>query len=363
LLDMRWELSEDQAEIRDEFAGWLDHIASSETLRSWDAAGPEQFEAAFAEAGWSALGIPEGAGGAGGGVLSLALAAEAMGRNGVPSGRWLATAVALPALSGRPEVLEEVAAGSGVALTVPAGSAPDAVLASPDRLPTVTEGVLAGRIELVLGGEDALVVPARAGERVVLAFVPAGADGVARHPRPMLDVTRSAVDVVLDGVAVELLDVDAAAVLTECSLRAAVLVAADALGASQRMLDLAVTYSGQREQFGVPIGSFQAVKHAAATILVGIEAARSITYPAAAALDDEHELALPWACAAKAQVGASAVAAADSSLTMHGAIGYTFEHDLHRFYKRAKLDAQLFGSSAQWNERLASHLELDRRPA
>ncbi len=143
------------------------------------------------------------------------------------------------------------------------------------------------------------------------------------------------------------------------ALRAAVLVAADALGAMQRMLDLAVTYSTQREQFGVPIGSFQAVKHAAATMLVGVEASRSIVYAAAAAVDQGHELARQYVAAAKAQVGGHAVAAADSALTIHGAIGYTWEHDLHLFYKRAKLDAALFGSTAEWNERLAGLLDLE----
>lgn len=362
---MRWELSEDQAEIRDELTGWLDHIAASDTLRRWDEAGPAEFESALAEAGWSALGLPEESGGAGGGTLALALAAEAMAHSGVPSGGWLASAVALPALAACPDLLGRVAEGARVALAVGAGSAPDTCLSMPEALPIFRSGSLEGDVQLVLGadGDGDLVVPARSDDRVVLAIVTASAKGVIRRPRALLDPTRSAADLEFRDAPAELLDVEAGAVLTDCALRAAVLVCADALGASQRMLDLAVTYSLQREQFGVPIGSFQAVKHAAATILVGIEAARSITYPAAAALDEDHEFALPWACAAKAQVSASAVAAADSSLTMHGAIGYTWEHDLHRFYKRAKLDARLFGSAAEWNERLAQHLELDRATA
>jgi alkylation response protein AidB-like acyl-CoA dehydrogenase len=119
-----------------------------------------------------------------------------------------------------------------------------------------------------------------------------------------------------------------------------------------------VSYSLQRQQFGHPIGSFQAVKHAAATILVGVEAARSGVYLAAAALAERDAEASLHAAAVKAQVTAEGSRAADSALTVHGAIGYTWEHDLHLFYKRARLDEQLYGPPAAWNERLASGLAL-----
>jgi alkylation response protein AidB-like acyl-CoA dehydrogenase len=135
-------------------------------------------------------------------------------------------------------------------------------------------------------------------------------------------------------------------------------VAADSLGAAERMLTSAVEYSKQRKQFGVPIGSFQAMKHAAATMLVGVEASRSITYFAAASVDQGADAALLHAATAKAQVTAEAERAADSALTMHGAIGYTWEHSLHRYYKRAKLNRVLFGTPHEWNERLAAALPL-----
>jgi alkylation response protein AidB-like acyl-CoA dehydrogenase len=128
------------------------------------------------------------------------------------------------------------------------------------------------------------------------------------------------------------------------------------------MLDLAVEYAGQRHQFGVPIGSFQAVKHAAATMLVGIEAARSIVYFAAASVDAPADRRDPqWllhAAAAKAQVTAEAARAADSALTLHGAVGYTWEHDLQLSYKRAKLDEALFGAPEAWNRLIADGLSL-----
>jgi alkylation response protein AidB-like acyl-CoA dehydrogenase len=119
-----------------------------------------------------------------------------------------------------------------------------------------------------------------------------------------------------------------------------------------------VEYSLQRHQFGKPIGSFQAVKHAAATILVGVEAARSGVFLAAASLEEGDAESSLHAAAVKAQVTAEGSRAADSALTIHGAIGYTWEHDLQLFYKRARLDEQLYGTPAAWNERLADGLAL-----
>jgi alkylation response protein AidB-like acyl-CoA dehydrogenase len=138
----------------------------------------------------------------------------------------------------------------------------------------------------------------------------------------------------------------------------AVLVAADSLGATERMLELAVEYSKQRHQFGVPIGSFQAVKHAAATIEVGVEAGRSAVYFAAASVEAGLPECSLHAAAVKAQVTAEGARAADTALTMHGAIGYTWEHDLHLFYKRARLDEYLAGKPVAWNERIADGLAL-----
>jgi alkylation response protein AidB-like acyl-CoA dehydrogenase len=141
-------------------------------------------------------------------------------------------------------------------------------------------------------------------------------------------------------------------------LRAAVLVAADALGVTERMLAMTVEYAGQRKQFGVPIGSFQAVKHAAAEMLVTVESARSIVFLAAASVEARHPDASLHAAAAKAQVTEAAARAADTALTLHGAVGYTWEHDLQLAYKRAKLDERLCGAPSAWNERIAVALAL-----
>jgi alkylation response protein AidB-like acyl-CoA dehydrogenase len=182
--------------------------------------------------------------------------------------------------------------------------------------------------------------------------------GVGVAERGLTDRSRCVGDVRLDGAVGSVLGGDGAGALLEAALRAAVLVAADALGVMERMLDLTVEYAGQRRQFGVPIGSFQAVKHAAAEMLVKVEAARSIVYLAAASVEEGRDDAPLHAAAAKAQVTAAASVVADTALTLHGAIGYTWEHELQVLYKRAKLDAPLFGAPAVWNERLADALDL-----
>jgi alkylation response protein AidB-like acyl-CoA dehydrogenase len=124
------------------------------------------------------------------------------------------------------------------------------------------------------------------------------------------------------------------------------------------MRHLTVEYSKQRQQFGRTIGAFQAVKHADAQMLVTVESSMSIAFYAAQSAEEGLPERATHAAVAKAQVTAAAAELADSALTLHGAIGYTWEHDLHLFYKRAKLDRVLFGAPAAWNERIADPLPL-----
>jgi alkylation response protein AidB-like acyl-CoA dehydrogenase len=138
----------------------------------------------------------------------------------------------------------------------------------------------------------------------------------------------------------------------------AVLVAADALGAAQRMLDLTVEYVGQRVQFGVAVGSFQAVKHAAAEMLVSIEGTRAAVHYAAWAVGAGEPGAEVDAWVAKARASRTASAVADKALFLHGAVGYTWEHDLQLLFKRAKSDALLLGGSGIYDDRIADALEL-----
>lgn len=353
---MQWKLSEEQDAFRDTLRSWLEDTAGIDTVRAWlDAGDQAGFWGALSGDAWSGVGVNEEIGGQGGGLVELALTAEELGRAVAPGAVWLATMLAVPALAADAARVEHALTG-GAAILMPSEQMPSA--ASP--LSVDAEGRITGRVARVLGGADVrtyVVVVGRSGERE-LRVVDAGATGVEATPHQLLDRSRSIADVALDGVASAPLDADPDVVLGRVTDLAGLLVAADSLGATQRMLELAVDYSRQRHQFGVPIGSFQAVKHAAASIEVGVEAARSAIYYAAASVDAGHEDCGLHAAAVKAQVGSEGFQAADTALTMHGAIGYTWEHDLHLFYKRARLDAYLFGEAQVWNERIADRLAL-----
>jgi alkylation response protein AidB-like acyl-CoA dehydrogenase len=319
-----------------------------------DSGDPRAHEQSLVAEAWLGVGTAEELGGQGGGLIELALAGEAFGRFAAPSAAWLATVLAVPAFAGNPEVAAAALRKCEfAALAVPADRAPDGT-------PSVSfDGAhLNGQVAGVLGADRArhLVVPITTGNGIELAL--ADADAAQVKPRRLLDRSRSVADVAFDSTPATPLDIDAVEVLESAALRAAVLVAGDSLGAMDRMLSMAVEYSKQRHQFGVPIGSFQAVKHAAATMLVGVEAARSITYFAAASVDQLHEDRALHAAAAKAQVTAEATRTADSALTLHGAIGYTWEYDLQLLYKRVNLDRVLFGTPSAWNERIAAALPL-----
>jgi len=354
---MRWELSDEQELFATSLREWFDERAGSAAVRGWlDTGDLSSFERAFIRDGWAGVGFDEELGGQGGGLLELALTARELGRAAAPSAAWLQSAIAIAALDNEP-ALARAATESGevTALALRADRIPSA-LRSVDRR---TER-LNGRIPCVLGAARArrFLVPVTDGESVSLWLVDGNDPGIAVNPRSLLDRSRDVADMVFDDVAARRLELDANAAIGEITTRAAVLVAADALGASERMLQLAVDYSKQRQQFGRPIGSFQAVKHAAAQMLVTVESSLSIVCYAAQSAEERLPERATHGAVAKAQVTGAAATLADDALTLHGAIGYTWEHDLQLFYKRAKLDRVLFGTPAVWNDRIADALPL-----
>ena len=345
---MHWALDPEQLMLQDALADWLQRVADPAVVRGWlDTGDTSAFDSILTGEGWLALGTSEERGGQGGGLLELALAAEQFGRFAAPDSGWLATVLALPAID---DATATSALEDGTHLAVAVRSD------RPVGAGALVEsgGTITGTVELVLGGADAdrFVVPAGGHLHLV------DASGAEVAPEPLLDRSRSVATVRFDTSPATPLEADAAAFLAATALRSAVLLAADALGAATRMLELAVAYSKQRTQFGAPIGTFQAVKHAAATMLVAEESSRSLAYYAAASVDAGLEDAPLHAAAAKAQVTRAAAETAEASLTLHGAIGYTWEHDLQLFYKRAKLDVALLGAPGVWEDRIADALEL-----
>ncbi|HTQ19600.1 acyl-CoA dehydrogenase family protein [Mycobacterium sp.] len=357
---MHLELSSEQELFATSLREWLGDRAGSALVRGWlDAGDLGAFERLFVGEGWAGVGFAEELGGQGGGMLELALTARELGRAAVPSARWLQSAIVVSALADE-AALARAASESGevTALAVRADRIPAPVTSVHSHA-----GRLSGRIPCVLGaaGSRRFLVPVADGEATSLWLVDTADAGVGVHPRPLLDRSRDVADVVLDDAPARRLDIpdiEATTMLGEIASRAAVLVAADALGASERMLQLAVDYSKQRQQFGRPIGSFQAVKHAAAQMLVTVESSMSIVCYAAQSVEEGLPERAIHAAVAKAQVTRGSAEIADSALTLHGAVGYTWEHDLQLFYKRAKLDRVLFGTPATWNERIAATLPL-----
>lgn len=356
---MHWELSDEQKLYADSLREWLAARATPGEVRAWlDAGSHRAFDDLLTESGWAGVGFDESLGGQGGGLLELALTARELGRAAAPSSRWLARAVAGTALMHEPLLMRAALDGELTAVAVRG-----------DRIPAAGSqvrwhgGQVSGQIPCVLSADEAarFLVPAITLDGAAqLVVVDRHSDGVDVRPRALLDRSRSVGDVLFDSATARPLeaDVDGDAVLTELANRAAVLVAADALGAAERMLAMSVEYAKQRKQFGRPIAAFQAIKHAAAQMLVTVESGYSIALFAAASLQEGGPDCGLHAAAAKAQVSAHCADLADSALTVHGAIGYTWEYDLQLFYKRARLDEKLLGTPAQWNERIAAGLAL-----
>jgi alkylation response protein AidB-like acyl-CoA dehydrogenase len=211
-------------------------------------------------------------------------------------------------------------------------------------------------VRYVAGGAGAaeLILLVARGEEVELFAVAAGDANVT--PRTLVDRTRALADVEVGDAPARSLGTVGLDAVRRAADTAAVLVAADALGAAARLLELTTQYVGERKQFGVPVGSFQAVKHAAAEMVVDVEASRSAVMHGAWAVEAGEPDAAVHAAIAKVQACGAAVRVADKALFLHGAVGYTWEHDLQFFFKRTKSDALLFGSPDTYRDRIAGEL-------
>ena len=319
------------------------------------------------ELGALSLAVPEDLGGAGGTCVDQAVAAEELGA-ALVTGPLLGTvALAVPALvaapagDGRDALLAALADGSRTAalvarLTTPYdGASAAGVTADGDRLTGTVEHVPDA------GAADVLVVAAAGPEGPVLAVVDPGADGVRVQRCGSFDVTRPVARVVLDGATGTVLatGADADGALRHAFRTAGALLAAEQAGIARRLLDLTVAYAKERLQFGRPIGSFQAVKHRCADMLVAVEQARTAALHAAWAVDDprvdDADLAVSIA---QATCSETAYRVAADAVQLHGGIGFTWEHVAHLYYKRAVADAALLGSAEAHRERIAA-LVLD----
>jgi alkylation response protein AidB-like acyl-CoA dehydrogenase len=219
--------------------------------------------------------------------------------------------------------------------------------------------VLTGECTPVLHGHvaDLFVVPAVSGNAVIPHVVAADAPGVNVVRLPSFDITRPVAKLQLTQAPADALIAGSPEDFEWVLDVARVLLAAEMLGGAEACLQLAVKYARGREQFGRPIGSFQAVKHACAEMMIEIDATRAAVMFAAMSATDGHELQIAGPLA-KAQAADTFVLCAGSAIQVHGGIAFTWEHDLHLYFRRAKSTEALFGSSAQHRALLAHRAGL-----
>jgi alkylation response protein AidB-like acyl-CoA dehydrogenase len=371
--------SDEQEQLRDAVRRFLDAKSpSSEVRRLMDTAegyDPAVWSQMANELGLQSLHIPEEHGGQGFSFVELGIVLEEMGRVLLCAPYFSTVVLAAGAVmnAGTParqgELLPGIASGDTVAalaFTEPNGrwdaSGIEMVASgSGDRFTLdgtkmfVIDGYTAGLIVV------AARLPGTTSEEGISLFTVAGdAAGLTRTPLSTMDQTRKQAKLEFAGVAAQPLGEPGAGwpALSKTLDLAAVGLANEMVGGAQRVLDMAVEYAKVRVQFGRPIGSFQAIKHKCADMLLEVESGKSAAYYAAwAAAEDNDELPVA-ASLAKAYCSDAYFHAAAENIQIHGGIGFTWEHDAHLFFKRAKSSELLLGDATYHRELLAQRIGI-----
>jgi len=349
-----FDLSDDQEALRDGARELLAGLAAPEQVRVVVEAGggyDRALWAAMVEQGWPGVALGEDHGGLGLGTVEVAVLLEEIGRHAAPA-PFAATVLAADALvaGGETDTAARLVGGEAIA-AVAWSRRLDAVRAVPDG----SDWALTGRPEPVPFAPSAAIA-------VVAAAAPDGPglfavdlDAVGRPvAEPAMDRTRELGWLTFESTPAQRLGgTDAVEAFTD---RGATYASAEMLGGASRVLELAVDYAMDRVQFGRPIGSFQAIKHRCADMLVDVEGMRSTTYWAAWCIGAGDPEASVAASTAKIWCSDASKRVMASALQVHGGIGFTWEHDLHLFLKRAQLDQLSFGDASRHRERLAGLL-------
>lgn len=372
---MELELSDDQQALQESVRAVLERECPISLVRSVveEHKHAEELWSRMVELDWPALAVPEEDGGLGLGFVELAVVCEQLGRVLCPA-PFLATATQFV-----PALLHAGSAGQrghflgAVARDGIVGTLAVAEASGNFDAPSITTVAAPDGASYVIDGAKHFVFDADvAAEVVVAARLPGttGDDGVAlfvvprdsfdSEPMVGLDASRSYGSVVLDSVRIEPDRVlaepgTAGPVLHSIVQEATVALATEMVGTCQAIFDIVHAYVQEREQFGVKVGSFQAIKHKLANMYVSVESARATAYFAAAAIAESDERRDVAVAMAKASVGDCQKLVTTEGIQCLGGIGYTWEHDMHLYVKRAKSGAALFGTGAEHLERL-SHL-------
>ena len=374
-MDFGFGFSDEQEDLRDIVRSFLGRYSAEADVRRIAEGGeshdPQVWRRIAGELGLQGLAVPEEYGGSGFGYVELGVVFEETGRALLCAPYFASVALAAEAVlrSGdelaAKDLLPGICSGTTVAtlaLTEEDGSWAEAGI----RLPASRDGdgwTLSGVKAYVPDGHvaDLLLVAARGEAGVSLFAVDAAAPGLTRTRLPTLDQTRGQARVEFSGTPARLIGEDGAAwpVVERTLATARVLLAAEQIGGAAAALQSAVDYAKVRVQYGRPIGSFQGIKHRCADLLTELESARSAAYGGLWALEsgDEREIRI---AAALAQVYCSEVftLVAGGSIQIHGAIGFTWEHPAHLYFKRAKSSEVLLGTPAYHRELLAAELGM-----
>jgi len=371
---MNFAFSEDQEELRAGIRRFLEQKSPETEVRrlmeTTDGYDPKVWSQMSDQLGLQALAIPEDLGGQGFGFVELGIVLEEMGR-ALLCAPYLASVVLAANLllvsgdeAAKAEHLPGIACGrtiATVALTEDAGRWDEAGV----TLPATRAGggfTLRGSKSYVLDGHtaDLILVPARTDAGVSIFAVAGDAEGLSRTPLSTMDQTRKQARLELSDVPGTLIGDEGQGwqTLSRTLDLAAVGLANEQVGGAQRVLEMSVQYAKDRIQFGRPIGSFQAIKHKCADMLLEVESAKSAAYygSACAAQDDDE---LPVAASlAKAYCSDAYFSAAAENIQIHGGIGFTWEHPAHLYFKRAKTTQLLLGDPTYHRELLAQRIGI-----
>lgn len=373
-----YRFSDEQAQLRSAVKKFsADHFSEEKVrqlMESDPPFDPKVWARLGGELGVLGLSVPEADGGVGGTLVDQAVAVEELGAR-LACGPLFGTVylaipalVAAPAGAARDELLGDLIEGrrtAAVAVKDRAG-----VFDADGVAVTAAGEKLSGSVNQVVDGgiADVLLVAARGSDGVALYAVDSGTAGMQRTPLATLDLTRSEANVTFSDAPAQLIAgaEETTRILDHALQVGAALLAVEQVGAAQHLLDLSVEYAKSRLQFGRPIGSFQAVKHRLADLLVDVEHARSAAYHAIWALSDGSDDPALASSIAQAVCSAALTHVATDTIQVHGGIGFTWEHQAHLYYKRAATDAVLLGSAEQHRDRIAAMVldtaDTDRVP-
>jgi len=371
---MNFAFSEEQEELRSSVRRFLeDKSPMTEVRRLMETAegyDPAVWKQMGEQLGLQAIAIPEEYGGAGYGYVELTVIFEEMGAALLCAPYFSTVALAANALlscgdeSAKKDFLPGIASGETIATLALTEDSGRWDLDGVTLAATAKGGdwTLDGHKMFVIDGHtaDLVLVAGSTGKGVSLFAVEADASGLTRTALATMDQTRKQARVEFANTPARLIGDEggAAPALSRTLDLAAVALAAEQVGGAQRCLDMAVDYAKTRIQFGRPIGSFQAIKHKCADMLLEVESAKSAAYYAGwAAAEDSEELPVV-ASLAKSYCSEAYFHAAAENIQIHGGIGFTWEHDAHLYFKRAKSSELLLGDPSYHRELLAQRIGI-----